>query len=381
MFTLRLPTVVMVGCTLCACGIQGPDQEREDDAALSERPEDATAAPIIGGAEAVDYPESVVVNMKKGGWQTSICSGSLIAPNVVLTAGHCVVGYDGWEVYAPYAGNGQWATAASASTYDWTDNGNSINPNQHDGGLLVLNSDILIDSYPIVASQPVPNGTKVVNIGRIDNGVASYSELFVSQPLSVSRGSAYGFPYAYWASKVIQPGDSGGPDMLLGPAPHTVVAVNSGAGSGFEILARVDLVYDWIQSVIAANDSSPPPQPPSDPVDCAHDICDEGSKLDASCDPCATSICATDPYCCNNSWDSQCVSEVDSICGLSCDPPEDPPPPPPPPADPCNGVTWEGECTGAVLSWCENQQVHTIDCGASGKQCGWDSNNNYYNCI
>jgi hypothetical protein len=31
-----------------------------------------------------------------------------------------------------------------------------------------------------------------------------------------------------------------------------------------------------------------------------------------------TQICASDPYCCSTSWDSTCVSEVSTVCGLSC---------------------------------------------------------------
>ena len=51
---------------------------------------------------------------------------------------------------------------------------------------------------------------------------------------------------------------------------------------------------------------------------CAHSICATGTKLSKTCDACAGNICSQDPYCCNTKWDSQCVSEVSSICGESC---------------------------------------------------------------
>ncbi|HET7502998.1 MAG TPA: S53 family peptidase [Kofleriaceae bacterium] len=51
---------------------------------------------------------------------------------------------------------------------------------------------------------------------------------------------------------------------------------------------------------------------------CAHPICSTGGKLTASCDPCAQQICAADSFCCNNTWDGQCVSEVSSVCHQSC---------------------------------------------------------------
>jgi hypothetical protein len=51
---------------------------------------------------------------------------------------------------------------------------------------------------------------------------------------------------------------------------------------------------------------------------CGHAICATGGKLTASCDPCAQQICAADSFCCNNTWDSQCVGEVSSVCHQSC---------------------------------------------------------------
>jgi hypothetical protein len=52
--------------------------------------------------------------------------------------------------------------------------------------------------------------------------------------------------------------------------------------------------------------------------DCAHGVCASGAALTSTCDGCVSSICAADPYCCNNFWDGICVGEVASICGGSC---------------------------------------------------------------
>jgi hypothetical protein len=51
---------------------------------------------------------------------------------------------------------------------------------------------------------------------------------------------------------------------------------------------------------------------------CAHPICSTGAELDGSCDSCAAQVCAQDDYCCTTQWDSVCVGEVGSICGESC---------------------------------------------------------------
>jgi hypothetical protein len=58
---------------------------------------------------------------------------------------------------------------------------------------------------------------------------------------------------------------------------------------------------------------------------CAHAVCAAGAPLQASCDPCATTLCASDPYCCYAAWDATCVGEVASLCGKSCSAPTPPP--------------------------------------------------------
>jgi hypothetical protein len=51
---------------------------------------------------------------------------------------------------------------------------------------------------------------------------------------------------------------------------------------------------------------------------CAHDACIVGSTLTGSCDPCVAQICASDSFCCTQTWDQQCVNEVGATCQQSC---------------------------------------------------------------
>ncbi|WP_437963794.1 hypothetical protein WMF04_29190 [Sorangium sp. So ce260] len=58
---------------------------------------------------------------------------------------------------------------------------------------------------------------------------------------------------------------------------------------------------------------------------CGHALCTEGGALTSGCDvpPLASSgcvklICDQDPYCCSTAWDATCISEVKSVCGKSC---------------------------------------------------------------
>lgn len=51
---------------------------------------------------------------------------------------------------------------------------------------------------------------------------------------------------------------------------------------------------------------------------CAHDKCDTGARLAASCDECVALICAADPSCCTGTWDSDCVDMVGTVCDATC---------------------------------------------------------------
>jgi hypothetical protein len=53
-------------------------------------------------------------------------------------------------------------------------------------------------------------------------------------------------------------------------------------------------------------------------VECSHDICEVGPPLGRLCDPCVAQICDVDPWCCDVAWDSICVGEVSSVCGITC---------------------------------------------------------------
>jgi hypothetical protein len=66
--------------------------------AIAERPEDgarATSSEIIHGHASTSAEDAVVaLGVRQGGTFTSLCSGTLVAPNLVLTARHCVADAD-----------------------------------------------------------------------------------------------------------------------------------------------------------------------------------------------------------------------------------------------------------------------------------------------
>lgn len=205
---------------------------------------------IVAGKSATKYPEAVLVDMLRDGVPVALCSGALVAPRVVLTAGHCVHGWDGWRVRAPFA-DGQTAVGDDGVTYDWKNESMVVDPREHDLGLVFLSTPITLASYPTLATAHVPFGSKVVNIGRIHDGEPSFTKLFLGRAVSAVDGKNYGFPFSYASTDVIESGDSGGP--VVRPSTHEIVAVNSGGGNGLEILARVDLLAPWIADEIASH--------------------------------------------------------------------------------------------------------------------------------
>ena len=56
----------------------------------------------------------------------------------------------------------------------------------------------------------------------------------------------------------------------------------------------------------------------SAPDDCAHDTCEVGDALEASCNACATAVCDVDTYCCTTEWDSQCTDWAAKLNDCDC---------------------------------------------------------------
>jgi len=56
-----------------------------------------------------------------------------------------------------------------------------------------------------------------------------------------------------------------------------------------------------------------------EPVSCGQNLCTPSlSPLSPESDPCVATVCAADSYCCETSWDQQCVNEATSFCGCTC---------------------------------------------------------------
>lgn len=216
---------------------------------------------IIAGKEATGFPEAGFMNMDMTASGGYACSLALIAPRVVLTAGHCVDGHGTFDVYV----GGSYQRSVEASVLDYENNSEYVQHDQHDVGLVFLSQPLaLADGFPSLDAQPMPFGGTVVNVGRVlDTKVTK--KMYQGQAV-IQDGAHIGYPLHYRSEKVIESGDSGGPVFALDT--HRIVAVNSGSGGSTQILARTDLVYDWITAEVQAHggwggtQEEPAPEPP-----------------------------------------------------------------------------------------------------------------------
>lgn len=221
-----------------ACGVNEESSQEETSESSSQT--------IKNGQPATSFTEAALID-----GPGFICSGAVIAPKVALTAGHCVTGASSWTVRTPYGGN-QSAHGSSAWT-QYVSTGTNVNPNTSDVALIFLDTPINLAAYPPIASAEYTNGTAATNVGRIQNNVASSTQLFFGATVTLTDATSSGFPFAYMSTEIIEPGDSGGPVYIGTGAGRVIGAVNSGAGSGKQVLARTSDVYSQLQAQIAAH--------------------------------------------------------------------------------------------------------------------------------
>jgi hypothetical protein len=270
------------------------------------------------------------------------CTGTLIAPNWVLTASHCGVGRGSEICFGEDPRNATRCFAASAG----------YEP-RGDMALLDMGRDITA-AFPGI--QPIPLFTDELTqdwIGRTaeaggygqqENGQSNERE-FTAEPIYSISGDLVSIDGE--GRRGVCFGDSGGPLMVIASDGTVRIAgvLSHGDPSclGVDNYTRVDVYRDFIEGHTGPT--------VVEGARCG-DISGQGRCVDGRAMWCANEELVSESCESSCGWDQQSN-------GFRCI--QAP--------DPCQGTDNYGACQGEVAVWCENGERKRRDCGACDQVC------------
>ncbi|KQT58171.1 peptidase S1 [Methylobacterium sp. Leaf456] len=216
----------------------------------------APAEAIVGGREGADLPgaRSTVMVLTSGG---GVCTGIVVAPDAVLTAGHCVAGVSENRVhYRDEAGRPVLAEVAARAPHPGYD-GDAIRGRTRsiDLALLRTRSALPARFEPAVLSSAMPRAGASLTL-------AGYGAARGNDRRSIGRyrGAGLSVVEPYGPSRILLwlqargaggcNGDSGGP-VLEGGAVVAVAAWVKDACGGLTQAVLLGPQRDWIDRTLA----------------------------------------------------------------------------------------------------------------------------------
>lgn len=229
---------------------------------------DLTIVPrIVNGTTTTAFTSVGIVGDTGGGF----CSGTLISPTHVLTAGHCAAG----------VGNTSGRFTVGGQTYSTN---RVISHPQYNDATLANDIAIFQLSQPVANITPSPINRTTPTVGQLltlvgfgggGNGTTGHTGDFGTKRVGTTPIDGVAPTLISWRfdnnnESNTAPGDSGGPAFLQINGNYVVAGVTSGgdradAGIGDNSFdTRVDAFASWIDSI--TNQTAPPPSnPPTTP--------------------------------------------------------------------------------------------------------------------
>lgn len=254
---------------------------------------------VIGGepASIAEFPFMARITARDGDIEY-LCSGTVVAPNLVLTAAHCLLNESKTALLAPSdfevsTGTGSMAVPGTASraerlAVDPDYQSSGVFAGWHDAGLIQLVEPVTAPAVRLATSQIWQAGTLgyAVGWGLIEGGELpsemQVGETVVQSPAYCEEAVGPGFnplaelcsiDYPSYQSATCN-GDSGGPMLMAGDHELIEIGITSFAieegcpTDSPRVDTRADAEAAWVAREIAAHPPKPgtPPPAPAPPT-------------------------------------------------------------------------------------------------------------------